>query len=635
MPKQRIDQLYSERRLTARELAGIRDRINAWANSIPHHPYANLGSSITITQATEKPTHAVSLIMSYERRCVMWNLVPYHGEPVSHVPGGDEHIRVWGYSLPDLAMPGEGEAEVEQDIPLADTGSLVQCDSCGGRGEDVCWSCHGVGTEVCGSCNRGWNHCYSCGGSGRVQSGEFNNQPIHTNCSNCAGRGEIRCSRCGGRGELRCGRCNGSGRLVCGRCEGRGHLLRFLSIHQSKSTLGKFKRVHHPATPDAWRCDFPALDALTLKGYGFAEAEGLRTPVLELNQAIHALVTASKKPKGRDYGVVGQELCVRGWVFRIRRVPHFEVSYSFNGKHYSIWLHGTQERVHAPDSPVSELRDHYRKEAFKLHSQGGIARVDALASINKAAAMGELSRQEESLRNKILLALQFPYVAGGILGGLSSLAVIECVQPPFVWWKLCLAAIYGWITGGALFKRTFSVIRKPLADFVSAFALSAAASVMAAFTSLQVTAASVFVLMLALMINGGDEKPSPPGNGPARSSVPADTDEAEEADSDPDGSEYEATPDAGEYEDSTKDSEPMAEDNDAGDTVETIWARSVLGVSADASESDITSAYRRKMIEYHPDKVTHLAKEYRDLAEQRSKDLNKAREILKANSHAT
>jgi len=352
-----------------------------------------------------------------------------------------------------------------------------------------------------------------------------------------------------------------------------------------------------------------------------------------LNQAIRSLLAASERPKGREYGAVGRELRVIGWVLRIRQVPHFEVNYSFNGRPYSLWLHGSEERVHAPNSPVADVRDSYRKEAFKLHRQGGAARVEALGAINKAAAMGQLSPQEESLRNRILLALQFPHIAGGLLGGMGCLAAIEWLRPPFVGWKLCLAAACGWLTGVAMFKRTFSVIRKPIVGFACAFVLSVGLAAMTEFAPDQVTSAFISVLLLACLIRGGYEKPSPPQDvpqGTSETNAAAGNSEAEDADWEPGQPEDEAPPYAGGYEGEAANPEPASDANDTRETVETIWARSILGVSSDASEAEINSAYRRKMTEYHPDKVSHLPKEYRDLAEEKSKELNKAREILRA-----
>ncbi len=52
----------------------------------------------------------------------------------------------------------------------------------------------------------------------------------------------------------------------------------------------------------------------------------------------------------------------------------------------------------------------------------------------------------------------------------------------------------------------------------------------------------------------------------------------------------------------------------------------VLQVPADASMQEITQAYRRRMSEYHPDKVAPLGEELRQVAERRTKEINLAYE---------
>lgn len=53
-----------------------------------------------------------------------------------------------------------------------------------------------------------------------------------------------------------------------------------------------------------------------------------------------------------------------------------------------------------------------------------------------------------------------------------------------------------------------------------------------------------------------------------------------------------------------------------------------LGTSASASDEDIEQAYRRKMSEYHPDRVANAAAEIRALAETRAREINAAYETI-------
>ena len=50
----------------------------------------------------------------------------------------------------------------------------------------------------------------------------------------------------------------------------------------------------------------------------------------------------------------------------------------------------------------------------------------------------------------------------------------------------------------------------------------------------------------------------------------------------------------------------------------------VLGISPGATQDEIKAAYRRRIKEYHPDKVAHLGQEFRDIAERMSKEINAA-----------
>jgi DnaJ-domain-containing protein 1 len=55
----------------------------------------------------------------------------------------------------------------------------------------------------------------------------------------------------------------------------------------------------------------------------------------------------------------------------------------------------------------------------------------------------------------------------------------------------------------------------------------------------------------------------------------------------------------------------------------------VLGVSPNASLEEIRAAYRREMVNYHPDKVAHLGKELQELAKTKAQEINRAFEELR------
>lgn len=61
----------------------------------------------------------------------------------------------------------------------------------------------------------------------------------------------------------------------------------------------------------------------------------------------------------------------------------------------------------------------------------------------------------------------------------------------------------------------------------------------------------------------------------------------------------------------------------------------ILEVNQDTSSDDIKAAYRKRMFEYHPDKVAKLGKELRVLAERKAKQINAAYDILKNDGYVS
>ena len=58
---------------------------------------------------------------------------------------------------------------------------------------------------------------------------------------------------------------------------------------------------------------------------------------------------------------------------------------------------------------------------------------------------------------------------------------------------------------------------------------------------------------------------------------------------------------------------------------------SILGLQSGAGADEIKKAYRKLSMQYHPDKVGHLGEEFRQVAEEKMKELNEAYNHLKRN----
>ena len=54
----------------------------------------------------------------------------------------------------------------------------------------------------------------------------------------------------------------------------------------------------------------------------------------------------------------------------------------------------------------------------------------------------------------------------------------------------------------------------------------------------------------------------------------------------------------------------------------------ILGVERGASKQEITGAYKRLAVQYHPDKVQHLGKEFQELAHKKFVAIQKAHDML-------
>jgi DnaJ-domain-containing protein 1 len=61
----------------------------------------------------------------------------------------------------------------------------------------------------------------------------------------------------------------------------------------------------------------------------------------------------------------------------------------------------------------------------------------------------------------------------------------------------------------------------------------------------------------------------------------------------------------------------------ANDEQQSPWWQ-VLEISERSTFEEVKAAYRRKIKQYHPDKVTDLAREFQELADRKTKEINRA-----------
>lgn len=73
-------------------------------------------------------------------------------------------------------------------------------------------------------------------------------------------------------------------------------------------------------------------------------------------------------------------------------------------------------------------------------------------------------------------------------------------------------------------------------------------------------------------------------------------------------------------------SPPTPPPSDRSDGADAAWFQ-VLGVTEDARTEEITRAYRSLIAQYHPDRVARMGPEIRQLAEEKSQQINSAYEF--------
>lgn len=75
---------------------------------------------------------------------------------------------------------------------------------------------------------------------------------------------------------------------------------------------------------------------------------------------------------------------------------------------------------------------------------------------------------------------------------------------------------------------------------------------------------------------------------------------------------------------------PHGEQNAPLSDAPPLTPHEILGVSSGASREEIQKAYKAAIKKYHPDKVSHLGKEFSDLANEKFLAIQKAYDTLKA-----
>ena len=374
--------------------------INKWANSIPHHPYRNLGNKIEITDIWYKPAYPIQVRSQFESRSKDKDFEPYTNQTIperKYYALSD--FNAWDFSYKQIKnftndvtkYYVDGSQYVENCFKCSGNG-WITCVTCHGHQKITCPSCHGHGDVRCSSCNgSGREHCSSCGGHGYhnryitrtkkvwvynddYERGGYYRDESYTdtvretctrcggsgkvNCHNCGGSGRVTCRKCSGRGKITCPTCSGTGRNTCPTCKGHKRLMHHFYVERNLHYSNSQSCVIHSEVYDR----FPQF----LEEYNSYESYNIhsnREHRLDLNQLpegnhLNSFINKfieKAHPKATDTNSLKfQQLdvkCIDTW----------ELHYKFKGSPYVMVFHGSSYEIIPGLSPIYEIAFRYWK----------------------------------------------------------------------------------------------------------------------------------------------------------------------------------------------------------------------------------------------------------------------------------
>lgn len=381
----------ADRRLTDRELAGVRAGLAGYAATIPHHGVEDFGRRAKITAVREFLTYRVVLDSLYERRVAARKQEPFSGGSPPAPTVTEATIQVWSYPYPTGKefRGGSVENRVEESRQVA------ACVSCSGYGSGACATCSGSGAVPCSGCKgtgglgcrqcggggqvkeRGnlppeWTHCTGCRGginysgdvcvvcNGTAMMKEQYYQERLVSCGVCSGRGAVSCTSCGGHRQVRCRTCTGNKRVPCPPCKATGKMISYLAVVQTFEPATQTTPVPCPKLKDGavngliQEADYSPFLTLTTNTY--PPALGLTAGTEGLRAAIIRAFDAGLAPASAENRLTRQRL-------HVAVASVLEVGYEYEGKPYTAFAVGKQYRVHAAASPVTDALQRMVEEA--------------------------------------------------------------------------------------------------------------------------------------------------------------------------------------------------------------------------------------------------------------------------------
>jgi len=381
------------------EIARTRERITAWADSVPGHSHKRLGEKITVVAARVISVLDLRSQTVTERREILerfWRIRPEDTARPPRVTRGN--FDVWRINL---SFGNETEGEVEVEIP--DSAERITCPQCNGSPSVPCGNCGGVGKAECPICNgTSFITCPACGGTGRWPPPEN-----FEKCRWCSGEGRVRCMHCaekaiiegevlalinrnayppdprryrgvwvtGGSKLVTCAACAGSGKVTCGNCEGRGQIIRTLAVKGVRRKYEESVSMAPAKLPDFHGATITSGDILHIAKPRISR-DDLPPMTLEARQCILAILDRATNTADPNARTLSQEVRIAGYAF-------LSLDFEHEGKAYNFLMlkDGSPVMSTSPlGGSMTELRAMLKEADGRLAVALGVASVGAIGA---------------------------------------------------------------------------------------------------------------------------------------------------------------------------------------------------------------------------------------------------------------
>ncbi len=422
----------------------LRQKINAWANAIPHHPFRDLGDKIEISSIWYKPAYPIRLLSQYESRKKGERYKPYVDQPVPERKYFSlDDFNSWNIKLPEVESFQDdtrkyivnGSQHVEGCFKCAATGKIT-CPQCSGSRKVICPQCSGRSRETCSPCGgRGsipesktvtktvWvPPSYDSDGDRIGNTGinrtEYDTITVYESCRKCRGRGSVPCSKCEGTGKVVCPNCRGAGNITCPVCKGAKYLMHYYYVERELQYSRKKNCIVHETIYDNLPEFLANTDDFEREAiHAVCEdqiAQGHLPEGNHLNSFIDNFLQESQDDIRDNQIMLFQQL-------EIDRIDTWELNYSFEGKQYTMAFTGSDYEIIPGLSPIYEVAFEYLKKGVKAARFYRYFHALKQLSKSKKINVFELREQLEDARNRLRRKINQGYNLGSFLGFFLSL----------------------------------------------------------------------------------------------------------------------------------------------------------------------------------------------------------------------